>query len=205
MVKVLLIASPKAWLALTAAGVMAVFAAVGMTAFGALGVFTEQQTSPSNAFSTGSVTLGITPATAMFTVTDMAPGDVVYSGLQVSSSGSLDLRYALSTTPDGASILDEQLDLTIDVVTGAGVDATFYTADDVVGEANVYGPDGILSAAAIGSNVQGADSGDRVLAAGANERLRFKVTLPLSTDSTYESLSATVAFVFDAEQTQSNP
>ncbi len=178
---------------------------VSIALVGAIALFTDQETNPTNSFSTGTLDLAIDPVTAMFTVSAMAPGDVEYSGIQVTSSGSMELRYAVSTTADGSSILDEQLDLTVDVVTGAGVDTTWYTADDVVGEANVYGPDGVLSSTAIGDPAQGADAGDRTLAAAANERLRFKVTLPLSTDNSYQGASCTVSFVFDAEQTANNP
>lgn len=189
----------KIVIALLAVGVV-----VSMVLVGAIALFTDTETNPTNSFSTGTLDLAIDPTTAMFTVTDMAPGDVEYSGIQVTNSGSLALRYAANTTADGSSTLDEQLDLTIDVVTGAGVDTIWYTADDVVGEANIYGPDGVLSSAAIGDPTQGAQAGDRTLASG-NERLRFKVTLPLSTDNSYQGDSCTVSFVFYAEQTANNP
>jgi len=173
---------------------------------GAMALFTDTETSAANTFTTGTLDLALTNGVPLpFTVSGMAPGDVVYGGLQVSNSGSLELRYAMTTTADGASTLDEQLDLTIDVVTGAGVDTIWYTADDVVGEANVYGPDGVLSSAAIGDSSQGAQAGDRALAAAGNERLRFKVTLPLTTDDSYQGATCTVDFVFDAEQTSNNP
>ncbi|MGB5925872.1 MAG: TasA family protein [Dehalococcoidia bacterium] len=172
---------------------------------GAMAVFTDQQTNPDNVFTTGTVILGIDPATAMFTVSNMAPGDVEYGGLEVANNGSLELRYAMNTTADDTSTLDEQLDLTIDVVTGPGVDTIWYTADDVVGEANIYGPDGVLSSAFFGNPATGNQTGDRTLASSASERLRFKATLPLNTDNTYQGTTCTVAFVFDAEQTASNP
>jgi len=184
---------------------LAVTVVAAVALVGAVALFTNSETNPSNTFSTGTLDLAINPATAMYTVSNMAPGDVEYSGIQLTNSGTLELRYALTTTADGNSSLDEQLDLTIDVVTGAGVDTTWYTADDVVGEANIYGPDGVLSSAAIGDPTQGADSGDRTLAASANERLRFKATLPLSTGNSYQGTSCTVSFVFDAEQTANNP
>jgi predicted ribosomally synthesized peptide with SipW-like signal peptide len=146
---------------------------VAATATGALALFTDQETSAANAFTTGNF--------------------------------YMELRYAISTTADGASILDEQLDLTIDVVTDPGVDTVWYTDDDVVGIADIYGPDGQLSTAAIGNPTSGAQAGDRTLAASGNERLRFKVILPLSTDNSYINTGCTVAFVFDAEQTVNNP
>lgn len=188
---------------LTSLMIIAVLAA-SITA-GAMAVFTDQQTSPDNVFTTGTVILGIDPATAMFTVSNMAPGDVDYGGLKVINDGSLELRYAMTTTADDTSILDEQLDLTIDVVTDPGVDGIWYTEDDVVGEANIYGPDGVLSSAFFGDPVQGEQAGDRTLASLASERLRFKATLPLATDDTYQGTTCTVAFVFDAEQTANNP
>jgi len=188
---------------LTSVMIIAVLAA-SITA-GAMAVFSDQQTNPDNVFTTGTVILGIDPATAKFTVSDMAPGDVVYDGLEVSNDGSLELRYAMTTTADDTSTLDEQLDLTIDVVTGPGGDAIWYTEDDVVGEANIYGPDGVLSSALFGNPAQGEQAGDRALASSASERLRFKATLPLDTDNTYQGTTCTVAFVFDAEQTASNP
>jgi spore coat-associated protein N len=170
-----------------------------------MAVFSDQETNADNVFTTGTVILGIDPATAMFTVSDMAPGDVVYGGLEVSNSGSLELRYAMTITADDTSTLDEQLDLTIDVVTDPGVDAIWYTDDDVIGEADIYGPDGVLSSAFFGDPAQGGQAGDRTLASGTSERLRFKATLPLDTDNTYQGTTCTVAFVFDAEQTSSNP
>jgi len=168
-------------------------------------VFTDQQTNPGNVFTTGTVILGIDPATAMFTVSNMAPGDVKYGGLRVISNGTLELRYAMTITADNTSTLDEQLDLTIDVVTGPGVDGIWYTADDVVGAANIYGPNGVLSSAFFGNPAQGQQAGDRTLASSASERLRFKATLPLDTGNSYQGTTCTVAFVFDAEQTASNP
>ena len=190
----------KVVISLLVIGVAAAIALVG-----AVALFTDSETNPSNSFSTGTVDLAINPATAMFTVSNMAPGDVQYSGIQMTNSGSLELRYAMTTTADGSSILDEQLDLTIDVVTGAGADTIWYTLDDIVSEANIYGPDGVLSSAAIGDPTQGADLGDRTLAASGSERLRFKATLPLSTSNVYQGTTCTVSFVFDAEQTANNP
>jgi predicted ribosomally synthesized peptide with SipW-like signal peptide len=135
----------KVVISLLVIGVVATIALVG-----AVALFTDSETNPSNSFSTGTVDLAINPATAMFTVSNMVPGDVDYSGIQVTNSGSLELRYAMTTTADGNSTLDEQLDLTVDVVTGAGNDTIWFTADDVVGEANIYGPDGALAVAAFG-------------------------------------------------------
>ena len=188
---------------LTSLMIIAVLAA--LITGGVMAVFSDQQTNADNVFTTGAVILGIAPATAMFTVSDMAPGDVEYSGLEVANNGSLELRYAMTTTADATSTLDEQLDLTIDVVTDPGVDTIWYTDDDVVGEADIYGPDGVLSSAFFGDPAQGEQAGDRTVASSASERLRFTATLPLDTDNTYQGTNCTVDFVFYAEQTVNNP
>jgi hypothetical protein len=64
---------------------------------------------------------------------------------------------------------------------------------------------GALSGAAIGSNAQGSQAGDRTLAGGASETLCFRATLPTSTDDTFQNTSTRVTFTFDAEQTANNP
>lgn len=66
------------------------------------------------------MSLGLAPVTAMFTTTRMIPGDIEYKGLELSNMGKLELRYAINTIADYRNILGEQLDLTIDVVTGPG-------------------------------------------------------------------------------------
>ena len=98
-----------------------------------------------------------------------------------------------------------QLDLTVKsgvtTCTNAGFDA-----DGTV----IYGP-GDLGAGLIGgmniigNPAQGAHPGDRTLAAGAKEDLCFNVELPSSTNNTYQGLSATATFNFQAEQTKNNP
>jgi hypothetical protein len=56
----------------------------------------------------------------------------------------------------------------------------------------------------VGSPVSGADTGDRVLAAGASETLCLKVMLPFATDNTYQGATTTATFNFVAEQTKNN-
>ncbi len=187
-------------------GFLLIGAVSTMFMLGAMAVFTDQATSPANTFTAGIVDVALTPATAMFTVTQMAPGDVRYSGLRVANSGNLALRYAMTTTPDGSSNfsnLDDQLALTIEVATAAGADNIWGTADDTVGLPIIY--DGALSAAFFGNLTTSGDDGDRNLPALGSEYLRFTVTLPVGTGNAYQGTSATVAFVYDAEQTANNP
>ena len=62
-----------------------------------------------------------------------------------------------------------------------------------------------LSGAAIGSNTQGAQAGDRTLAAASNEVLCFRVTLPLTAANTLQGLTSAATLTFDAEQVANNP
>ena len=154
---------------------------------GAMALFTDQETSAGNAFTAGTLDIALTDNNPLpFSVSDMAPGDNVTGTLDVQNSGSLELRYAMTTTGDGTSTLDEQLDCEIKV--GA---TTLYS--------------GKLSSAAIGDPTQGAQAGDRTLSASGSETLTFIVSMPLDTDNTYQGTTCTVAFVFDAEQTTNNP
>ena len=154
---------------------------------GAMALFTDQETSAGNTFTAGTIDLALTNGSPLpFSVSAMAPGDNVTGTLDVDNSGTLDLRYAMTTTGDGSSILDEQLDL--EIKQGA---TTLYS--------------GKLSSGAIGDPTQGAQAGDRALSASGSETLTFIVSMPLSTDNSYQGLTCTVAFVFDAEQTDNNP
>ena len=95
-----------------------------------LAVFTDQATIGANAFDTGSVTISTTPTTALVTFTGMAPGDSVQpsAGVVVSNDGTLELRYAISSTTT-EDVLAAALDLTIKTidVTTPGSRATTLT------------------------------------------------------------------------------
>lgn len=152
----------------------------------AIALWTDTETSSANVFTTGTLDIALTDGAPLpFNVSGMAPGDSVSGTLVVANSGSLQLRYAMTTTGDGASTLDEQLDCVI-----------------MQGATTLY--DGKLSSAFIGDPAQGAQAGDRTLDAGINETLTFTVTLPIDTDNTYQGATCSVDFVFDAEQTANN-
>jgi spore coat-associated protein N len=180
--------------------VLALLAAV-LTA-GALAVFTDTQSVGANTFSTGNVDISTTPASALVTFAGMLPGDQVTAPITVTNGGSADLRYAIaSTTTENA--LAAQLDLTVKsgvaTCTNAGFGATgsvVYATGDLGSMAGVN---------LVGNASQGAQAGDRNLAAGANEALCFSVSLPLSTGNAFASLTSTATFAFAAEQTQNNP
>ena len=181
---------------------IAVLAVAGtMFAFGSLALFSDQETVTGNAFSTGTIDLVATPATAVVTASDMAPGDQVTASLDVANSGTLEFRYAAGSTTT-EDTLASQLVLTVKSGVTTCDDAN-WAADGSVLYSGPLGSTG--GTAVLGDPTQGAQAGDRVLAAGANEALCFNVTLPLATGNSAQGQSTTATFTFDAEQTANNP
>jgi hypothetical protein len=142
-----------------------------------LAIFTDSQAVTGNAFATGTIDISTTPATALFNVSTMMPGDVISNTIQVNNAGTGSLRYAISTSVVTGPTLAAQLQL--DIYAGASCTGTALYS-------------GALDVAAVGSNAQGPDAGDRALAGGANETLCFKATLALSTGNTFQNTSTTV-------------
>jgi hypothetical protein len=154
-----------------------------------------------NVFSTGTVDIAGSPASAAVSFGSMAPGDRVTAPLTVSNNGTMQLRYAVrSTTTE--NLLAAQLDLTVKTGVSACNNAGF-AADGTV----VYGPgDAGLVAGLnlVGDPAQGAHPGDRTLAASANEVLCVQVSLPASTGNSYQGLTTTATLELLAEQTANN-
>lgn len=157
---------------------------------GALALLTDTADSPGT-FTTGTVDLTLSPATTLFNVANMAPGDVVYAGLTVKNSGSLQLRYDMSssvTNTDGKD-LGTQLTAEIKEVTDTCEATTFQLSLD-----SVALPTALSSLATI----------DHVLAAGASQLHCYKITLPLNSGNAFQDATTTATFTFNAEQTANN-
>ncbi|MEE9284131.1 MAG: TasA family protein [Dehalococcoidia bacterium] len=124
--------------------VLAVF--VGLMSLSALALFTDTASVPSNTFSTGTVDISTSSdGVALLTFSDMAPGDQVTAPITVSNAGTLELRYAVTSTTT-ENTLAAQLDLTIKsgVTTctdaGFGVDGTvLYASADLGSTTGVNG------------------------------------------------------------------
>ena len=179
-------------------GVLAVGLIAGSVGAGALSLalFTSTAASSGNAFTSGTVVIGVAPASTAITATNMMPGDTVNGSLTVSNTGTAQLRYAMSSasTNTDAKSLKDQLQLT---VKSAGTSCAAFDGTSLYS--------GALGAAAFGSVTAGQQTGDRSLNAGANEILCFRVTLPTSTGNAFQGASTTATFTFDAEQTANNP
>jgi spore coat-associated protein N len=167
--------------------------------------FTDAKTIPSNVFTTGTVILGVTPASAALTLPNMAPGDTVTAPLTVSNTGTLAERYSVLSTSDAtdanflAAALQMQIKTGVTTCTTAGFAAT---------GTSVYGP-GVLGSTTgtkvLGDAAQGNQAGDRSLSATTNEVLCAQVTLPAATGNTYQNKTTTATLLFNSEQTANNP
>lgn len=183
-------------LLLTIAVVLVGMATMAVTS---LALFTDTAAVGSNTFTAGTIDITAAPATAVVTMPAMAPGDQVTNPLTVGNAGSLEFRYALTSTTD-EDVLAAALVMTVKTGVTA-CDNTNWTAD---GTTLYAGPLGSTATSPIfGSAVTGADPGDRVLAAGASEVLCVNVTLPTGT-SAGQGLSSTATLTFEAEQTANN-
>ena len=170
--------------------------------FGSFAIFTDTQSVPDNAFSVGTVDISTNPTTALVTFSGMAPGDQVTNPITVTNAGTLQLRYAVTSTTT-VGTLAAALDLTIKTGVTTCTNAGFDTDGTLI-----YGPADLGSVAGtnvIGDPTVGNQGGDRTLNASANEVLCFNATLPPSTGNTYQGLTTTATFAFQAEQTTNNP
>jgi hypothetical protein len=166
----------------------------GFVERGSYASFTSSTGPTVDQFSTGTITLGAGVTSGSLALTNMVPGDTFAAQLTVQNSGSLTLRYAVSTSTTGSAPLASGLQLTIRTKT-----ANPCSSQD---GSILYGP-ATLSSGAVGSAAQGQQAGDRQLDPSASENLCFVVTLPTS-ETTVANTSTGVTFSFAAEQVVAN-
>lgn|SRR5574341_175408 len=184
----------KSLILLIAAGLLALFIGAGSA------IFTSQATVAANTFTTGTLVISTNPTSALVTFSNMAPGDQVTAPLSVSNTGSLDSRYAMTSSSDNTDGKGLRDQLVYNIKTGVTT-----CSNAGFGLSGTSIASGALSTAAFGNPAQGSQAGDRTLAAGATEVLCFNVSLPLSTGNTFQNATTTAVFTFQAEQTANNP
>jgi predicted ribosomally synthesized peptide with SipW-like signal peptide len=168
---------------------------------GGLALFTDTQSVGSNTFTTGTVDITSSPTSALVTFSAMAPGDQVTAPITVTNAGTMQFRYAVTSTTT-ENVLAGELDMTIKSGVTTCTNGGFGSSGTVV---YVTGDLGSTSGVnVIGNPAQGADSGDRVLAASGSEILCFNVSFPLAATNASQGLTSTGTFVFAAEQTANN-
>lgn len=181
----------RSLIALLMAGT-ALISATGATM--SMALFTSTPVALSANFTAGTIILTTTPTPVLFNVTAMMPGDSVSAVLTVKNAGTGALRYAMTSTFTQTLGLADQMDLVISPTTTdctTGVGAAIFT--------------GKLSGAKFGDPTQGAQAGDRPLAAGVTELLCFKASLDkVTTTNSFQGGTASSTLTFNAEQTANN-
>lgn len=190
------------------ATLLVLMALTALVAVSVLAVFTDSDDVDTNDFSTGSLSLTTSPTSAIWSaVTDATPGSKATGALTVTNAGSLDLRYAVSGANTDATLAGA-MNLRIGLQTGGSCDFPYHNDDGttttLTDDTQLFA--GTLNTAAlIGDSTQGADAGDRALAASGSEVLCFAVVLPDTADNSVQGLSNSTTFTFDSEQTLNNP
>ena len=174
---------------------IAVSGLAACVSLGGLSLFTESVDNGSNTFTSGSVDISTSPASAFVVMSNMAPGDTVTEKVTITDGGTLQMRYAMTTVATNVDTLNLRDALTLVIKTLGTNCATFDGTQ-------LYS--GTLANGAIGNPAQGAQAGDRTLAASASEDLCFKITLPANATGP-EDAATTATFTFAAEQTTNNP
>ena len=159
---------------------VAAAATIGAASF-SLAIFTSTQTVAANAFTTGTIVLGVAPASAIFTSSSMMPGDAVPTGapgqaVTISNTGTGALRYAISgaSTDSDSKHLNTQLLITVRQPDGnAGSSCTLMTGNSLF---SAVVPTAGLNM--VGDPTQGAQAGDRTLAGGSAGARRALPTGP---------------------------
>lgn len=183
-------------------GAAAVVGLVGaFFASGGLAVFTDTQSVGSNTFTTGTVDISSSPTTALITFSPMAPGDQVTNPITVTNAGTMQFRYAVTSTTT-ENVLAGELDLTIKSGVTTCTNAGFAGSGTVVYATGDLGNTTAINL--IGNPAQGSHAGDRVLAAAANEVLCFNASFPLAATNASQGLTTTATLAFAAEQTANN-
>ncbi|MEA2277685.1 MAG: hypothetical protein QOI62_1847 [Solirubrobacteraceae bacterium] len=169
----------------TLATLAVVLTAVGITV-GSGASFTASAANAGNVFATGTLSIANTPGTAVFNAAGMKPGDVNTGTVDIQNTGTLSGDFKLATaTPTGSTALLNQLDLAV-----ADCGAWTTTAPTCATTTSVYGGKvGALTNAALGA-----------FAGGVKHRYRFTVTLPSTTDDTFQGKTAQVDFAWSATQ-----
>ncbi len=164
-----------------------VLAAVGV-AVGSGANFTAQVASATNTFSSGTLSIGGTGGSAVFSVTDLKPGDVKTGFVDIQNTGSVSGTFSLGASnlvdPDG---LLDQLDLdVIDCGTPTGA------VPQCTGSSPVTS--GKVSGLTFGNSLG-------LWAPGETHRYKFVVTFPNGTpavDNPLQGKSGSIKFVWDA-------
>lgn len=177
------------------AAVVAVIAAFLLSFQATNSAFSAQTDNTGNTFGAGTVTLFDNDSgSAMFSATNMAPGDTVVGCIEVTYSGSLDAEVRLFGATTAGDGLEAYLDLTVE--RGDGDCAAFGSATPVWTN-GVDGDMGAFFAAATGY-ATGVDNWQPTGGA-PNDTFPYRFTVTLQDDAGAQGLTATASFTWEAQ------
>ena len=96
-----------------------------------LALYTDTENVTNNTFSTGTIDLTATPATAVVTMPAMFPGDQITAPLTIGNAGSAQLRYTMTSTTTEDTLAGE-LVLTVEHSVTTCSDAGFGVDDSAL-------------------------------------------------------------------------
>lgn len=219
----------KTMVAASAAVLLASGALTAASISGTGATFTDVVTGSGNAFTAGSVDIAATQdgstAFVPLTASAMTPGDYAYTPLTIKNTGSLDLRYAITSTLTSKSTasggLQDGTQFAMDLMptiktgltpaacnaeTGAG-DAAWTAGASLVSAAGALADASAILGNAVnlvGDPATGSQGGDRSLAPGASETLCLQMGLPTTAANADQGASLTFTLGISAEQTTNN-
>lgn len=157
--------------------------------------FSAQTDNQGNQFAAGTVSLTDDDGgTALFTVTDMIPGQTETGCIEVTYSGSLDSEVRAFGAATGGDGLENHLDLTIERGTG---DCAAFGTSTVVWANGSDGDLGTFVASAT-DYASGIDNWQPT-GGGADDMVPYRITVTLQDDDGAQGLSTEVTFTWEAQ------
>lgn len=188
-----------------AASVVLVGAAASVAGLGTFGSFTDS-TSASENVSTGKVDISSANGAQGFSMAadKLVPGDTAQRTIVLTRSSDTEKFGSVKLTTAVPAGNTANL-LTTDATNGLQLKVDQCDVAWVKGQSNDLTCPGnsatvLAQRAVIGSNFDLAAATTALNAAGATSNLRATLTLPVSADNTFQGLSTTVNFTFDATQ-----
>ena len=157
--------------------------------------FSAQTDNAGNAFAAGTVAISDNDSgTAMFNLSDLAPGDNATGCIEVTYSGSLDPEVRLFGAATAGDGLEDYLDLTVE--RGDGDCATFGTVTAVW----TNGTDGDLGAFLGASTDYASGANDwQPTGGGPADMVPYRFTVELQDDNAAQGKNVTVTFTWEAQ------
>jgi spore coat-associated protein N len=155
--------------------------AAGAIAIGSGATFTATTQNPGNAFTTGTLQMtNSNDKAAIFSATNLKPGDTVNGTVTITNSGSLPAKYTLTEKNlTNTFAQPDLLDITITDITNSSAPTAVKTKADF----------GTVGTIALGE-----------FKAGEARTYQFSVTLDISADNDNQGKSAGAAYTWDAIQ-----